>query len=80
LNLPAHLIKTYLALQHLGHATAEEVAAITRKQRAVESSYINQLCVMGLCVKERVGRKVMFSIEESKKRQEILGHSSSCWS
>jgi hypothetical protein len=66
LNLPQHLVKTYFTLQHLEHATAEDVAAITHKQRAVESGYINQLCVMGLCIKERVGRKVMFSITKNK--------------
>lgn len=60
-QLPGHLIKTFFALQQLESATAEEVAAATGKQRAVESHYLCQLVTMGFCMKRREGRKVVFS-------------------
>lgn len=58
-----HLATTLIALKGLNKpSTASEVAAITCKVRAVESGYLNQLCNMGLVVKQRVGRKVLFKL------------------
>jgi len=62
MTLPTHLIKTYFTLESLGRATAEQIASITHKARAVESAYLNQLCIMGFCRKTREGRKAVFYI------------------
>jgi hypothetical protein len=60
--LPDHLEKTKRALIMLGHATASDVAKVTKRVRAVESSYLCQLERMGLITVERVGRVKWFKI------------------
>jgi DNA-binding transcriptional ArsR family regulator len=64
LSLPDHLRKTAIALCKLGEATADEVAENTKRARAVESGYLNQLVLMGYLKKERRGRKTYFYIEK----------------
>ena len=64
LSLPDHLRKTAVTLCKLGEATAEEVAEQTKRARAVESSYLNQLVLMGYLKKERRGRKAYFYVEK----------------
>ncbi|MFQ6064781.1 MAG: transcriptional regulator [Candidatus Bathyarchaeia archaeon] len=64
LSLPDHLRKTAVTLCKLGEATAEEVAEQTKRARAVESSYLNQLVLMGYLKKERQGRKAYFYAEK----------------
>ena len=64
LYLPDHLRKTAVTLCKLGEATAEEVAEQTKRARAVESSYLNQLVMMGYLKKERRGRKAYFYVEK----------------
>ena len=64
LSLPDHLRTTATTLIDLQSATADDVAKITRKERAVESNYLNQLSRMGHVNKYRRGRKVYFSINE----------------
>jgi predicted transcriptional regulator len=44
-------------------ATAEEIASQTKRARAVESAYLNQLVIMGYLKKERKGRKAYFFID-----------------
>lgn len=62
LSLPKHMQTTLVALHKLkGEADAEEIAEVTRRARAVESMYLNNLRVMGFLKKERRGRKVFFS-------------------
>ncbi len=63
LSLPDHLRKTAITICKLGHATAEEVAEQTKRARAVESGYLNQLVLMGYLKKERKGRKAYFFVE-----------------
>lgn len=65
LELPDHLRKTAMALAKLGEGTAEDVARLTGRERAVESSYLNQLTRMGYVKKRRAGKKVVFSARES---------------
>lgn len=60
--LPDHLRKSYLALLDLGAASASEVSAITHRARAVESSYLNQLILLGHLRKWRDGRIAMFAL------------------
>jgi len=64
LSLPDHLRKTAITLCKLGEATAEEVAKQTKRARAVESGYLNQLVVMGYMKKERKGRKAYFYVDK----------------
>jgi len=62
LKLPDHLRKTALAIDKLGEGTADEVASVTGRERAVESSYLNQLVRMGYVRKRRDGRRVVFTV------------------
>lgn len=62
LRLPDHLRKTMMVLAKLVRARAEDIAKITGRARAVESSYLNQLVRMGYIKKEREGHEVYFSI------------------
>ena len=65
LSLPDHLRKTAITLCKLGEATADEVAENTKRARAVESAYLNQLVLMGYLKKERRGRKTYFYVEKT---------------
>ena len=64
LSLPDHLRKTAVTICKLEEATANEVAEQTKRARAVESGYLNQLVVMGYMKKERRGRKAYFFINK----------------
>ena len=64
LSLPDHLRKTAVTLCKLEEATADEVAEQTKRARAVESGYLNQLVVMGYMRKERRGRKAYFFVDK----------------
>ena len=64
LSLPDHLRKTAVTLCKVGQATAHEVAEQTKRARAVESGYLNQLVLMGYVKKERRGRKAYFYVEK----------------
>ena len=63
LDFPKHLQVTALTLIKLGSATATEVSAVTGKERAVESAYLNQLVVMQIVHKERQDRKAVFTVD-----------------
>lgn len=63
LSLPDHLRKTAMILCRLGKATASQISKESGRERAVESSYLNQLVVMGHIKKMREGRDVYFYIE-----------------
>jgi len=63
LSMPDHLRKTAMAICRCGRATAEEIAEQTRRARAVESAYLNQLVFMGYLKKERKGRKAYFYVD-----------------
>ncbi len=62
LKLPDHLRKTAMALDKIGEGTADDIARITGRERAVESGYLNQLARMGYVKKKRVGKKVVFTV------------------
>jgi response regulator of citrate/malate metabolism len=64
LSLPDHLRKTAVTLCKLDKATADQVAEQTKRARAVESGYLNQLVVMGYLKKERQGRKAYFFVDK----------------
>ena len=62
LELPDHLRKTAVALSKLGEARAQDVAEITGRERAVESSYLNQLARLGYVKKIRRKHEVWFKL------------------
>ena len=70
LSLPDHLRKTAVTLCKLDHATADEVSDQTKRARAVESGYLNQLVLMGYVKKERRGRKAYFYVEKEETQTE----------
>ena len=64
LSLPDHLRTSASTIFELKEATADDVSEVTKKERAVESNYLNQLVRMGHVEKFRKGRKVYFRINE----------------
>jgi len=70
LSLPDHLRKTAVTLCKLEQATADEVADQTKRARAVESGYLNQLVLMGYVKKERRGRKAYFYVDREREEKE----------
>jgi predicted transcriptional regulator len=70
LSLPDHLRKTAVTLCKLEQATADSVAEHTKRARAVESGYLNQLVLMGYVKKERRGRKAFFFVERESEEKE----------
>lgn len=64
LALPDHLRKTASIVCDEGRITAWGVSDVTRRSRAVESGYLNQLVRMGYLRKDRGGRRVYFSVRE----------------
>lgn len=71
LSLPDHLRKTAVTLCKLDQATADEVAGQTKRARAVESGYLNQLVLMGYVKKERRGRKAYFYVEREETQNGV---------
>jgi predicted transcriptional regulator len=67
LSMPDHLRKTAMTVCRLGRATADEIAQQTRRARAVESAYLNQLVIMGHLKKERKGRKAYFFVDRESQ-------------
>jgi response regulator of citrate/malate metabolism len=63
ITLPDHLRKTAMIICRSERATAEQIAKQTNRARAVESSYLNQLVVMGHIKKQRKGRKTYFYVD-----------------
>jgi len=70
LSLPDHLRKTAVTLCKLDQATADEVAEQTKRARAVESGYLNQLVLMGYVKKERRGRRAYFYVDREREEKE----------
>jgi len=60
LDLPDNLRLTYNTLCKLAVADAQQVADITKRARAVESSYLNQLVRMNVVSAQRHGRTKKF--------------------
>ncbi len=60
LSLPDSMQKTMLALQEIREGTAAEVAVKTKRNRSVETIYLNGLFRTGQVVRERRGHRVYF--------------------
>ena len=71
LSMPDHIRKTAMTVCKIGRATAEDIAQQTRRARAVESAYLNQLVIMGHLKKERQGRKAYFFVDNENKGEEV---------
>jgi hypothetical protein len=67
LSMPDHLRKTAMTLCRMGRATADEISGQTKRARAVESAYLNQLVIMGYLKKERNGRKAYFFVDRENQ-------------
>lgn len=69
LSLPQHQQKTIRALKNLPAitGTAQDVARITHRARAVESMNLNRLVERGFVAKSRVGKKAFFTIKKKEK-------------
>jgi|SRR4030042_6299608 len=67
LSMPDHLRKTAMTICRCTRATAEEISDQTKRARAVESAYLNQLVIMGYLKKERKGRKAYFFIDKESQ-------------
>lgn len=63
--------RTLEVLKGLGarSVTADEVSVLTKRARAVESMHLNVLHRRGLVVKERKGRKALFTLKEEYRSE-----------
>ncbi len=80
LALPSHLLTTFTTVYKLGKpVTALDVSYETKRERAVESSYLNQLVTMGYLTKKRgKNRRVYFEINYASKLAKNLLKSLEC--
>jgi hypothetical protein len=61
-SLPDHLRKTYLIVMSKGACSATEVSNLSRRCRAMESNYLNQLARMGWLTKRRDSKTLRFCL------------------
>jgi len=63
ISLPDHLRKTARELFRIRQGTASDICKYTKRARAVESGYLNQLERQGFITSFRNGRRKVFLIE-----------------
>ena len=61
LELPDHLRSTYMTVASKGESSATLVSNKTGRTRAIESTYLNKLAVMGWLNKRRDSKTIYFS-------------------
>lgn len=61
LSLPKHLQTSFMALCSIGRATATMVSAVTKRTRAMESSNLNTLALLGYAAKDKDGHIKYFA-------------------
>ena len=66
LTMPDHLRETMMVLETYSIVTAEDVAKVTGRARAMESSYLNQLANQTIIWKERKGRRIYFHFDHAR--------------
>ena len=64
LALPDNIRHTAAALSKLKEGTATKVAEETKRTRAIESMYLNQLVVLGYARKRKEGHEIVFYMEQ----------------
>jgi len=60
LKLPKHLQRTAVVLGKIGRVCATDVAKTTGRARAIESSYLNGLVLLGLAKKEKRSSRIVY--------------------
>lgn len=60
LKLPKHLQTTAIVLGKIGRVSATDVAKTTGRARAIESSYLNDLVLLGLAKKEKRSNRIVY--------------------
>jgi hypothetical protein len=63
LDLPKHLQESMSVMLKVGIATAVHLSKYTKRARPVESSYLNQLTLLGFLDWERKGRNKYFKLK-----------------
>jgi hypothetical protein len=71
LSLPSSLRQTIITIARIGESTADEISKETKRKRAMESAYANQLTRLGYLEKRRIGRKTYFRLKHSLPAQVI---------
>ncbi|MGD0072541.1 MAG: transcriptional regulator [Candidatus Bathyarchaeia archaeon] len=66
LSLPDHLRKTAMTILQGRRMSADDVSKKSKRARALESAYLNQLVCMGFLRKERKGRIVSFFLKNEQ--------------
>ena len=72
ISLSDHLRKTYMTVASVGECDANRVSNLTRRCRALESNYLNQLCRMGWLNKNKVSKKTLFRLAADMKASKRL--------
>ncbi|UCD96827.1 MAG: transcriptional regulator [Candidatus Bathyarchaeota archaeon] len=72
IDLPDHLRKTAIGLMKIKEGTARDVSQSTKRARAVESGYLNQLERQGFVKSFRRGRNKVFSIGNTQEIKDRL--------
>jgi hypothetical protein len=62
LALPDHLRSTYMTVASKGESSATLVSNKTGRTRAIESTYLNKLTLMGWLSKRRDSKTIYFSV------------------
>lgn len=74
LTVPDSLRKSLFAVSELSKATADDVCIRTGRHRSIENKYLNELVRAGWLNRERIGKKVYYSLRKKKeeKSQEVI--------
>lgn len=73
-NVSVRFLPTLNALRSLGRpAEASEIAGVTGRARAAESKILNELFTCGVLIKEKSGRKRLFSLKANAENRRGVG-------
>jgi regulator of replication initiation timing len=69
LTVPDSLRKSLFAVSELSKATADDVCIKTGRHRSIENKYLNELVRAGWLKRERIGKKVYYSLRKKKEEK-----------
>ncbi len=72
LTVPDTLRKSLFAVSELSRATADEVSGRTDRHRSIENKYLNELVRAGWLTRQRIGKKVYYSLQKKKERKSLI--------
>ncbi len=72
LTVPDTLRKSIFAVSELSRATADEISGRTGRHRSIENKYLNELARAGWLTRQRIGKKVYYSLQKKKEQQSSL--------